>query len=168
MISLIKQFFRRVKRTIDFLPIIWNGYDFDYGCALDLFRYQLERTADFLDSDRANNIDAKKISFRIKTATTLMQKVYNDEYEMEWMDQIQKEFGPTALNLKSVLIKKDTPGLEELTGHYLYKSEYEDWDNAEEIRERISVLSVQSREKQKKAERILWQWINHNIKCWWD
>lgn len=168
MISSIKQFFRRVKRTLDFLPMIWNGHDFDYGYALDLFRYQLERTADFLDSDRANNIYAKKISFRIKTATVLMQKVYDEEYAMAWMDQIQKEFGPTALNLKSVLIKPDTPGLEELAGHYLYKSEYEDWDNAEEIRERIKVLADQCNAKQKKAERILWQWINHNIKQWWD
>ena len=35
----IKQFFRRLKRTIDFLPIIWKGFDFDYRYAIELFQY---------------------------------------------------------------------------------------------------------------------------------
>jgi len=39
MIKRIKQFIRRVKRTRDFLPMIWNGYDFDYRYAIDLFQY---------------------------------------------------------------------------------------------------------------------------------
>ena len=168
MISSINQFFRRVKRTLDFLPMIWNGYDFDYRYALDLFRYQLERTAEFLDSDRAYSVESKKNAFRIKTAVALMQKVYDEEYGMEWMDQIAEEYGSNALDFKFVKIEEGHEELSEFRGHYLYKSEYETWDNAEEIRERIDVLSAQGREKQKKAERILWQWINHNIKHWWD
>ena len=68
----IKQFIRRVKRTYAFLPIIWRGYDFDYRYAIDLFSYQLERTADFMESDRAMTVDAKVRAKRIRTAIELL------------------------------------------------------------------------------------------------
>ena len=47
-------------------------------------------------------------------------------------------------------------------------AEYESWENAEEIKMRIQELSKLSKEKQARAERLLWQWINHNIRYWWD
>lgn len=102
----IKQFIRRVKRTYAFLPIIWKGYDWDYGYAIELFRYQLERTADFLESDRAVTMDAHLHAQKIRTAVRLIDMVYGDE--------------------------------------------------------------MISFERWKKAERILWKFISHNIKHWWD
>jgi len=168
MIPSIKQFFRRVKRTVEYLPIIWRGYDFDYQYAIELFKYQLERTAEFLDSDRAYGMDAKKNSFRIKTAIALMQKVYDDEYGSEWVEQIQKEYGPTVLNFTFEEIDENHPEFPEFAGNSFLKSEYEYWDNAKEVQRRISELIQIGQKKQEKAERILWQWINHNIKSWWD
>ena len=66
--------FRRLKRVWDFLPIIWKGYDFDYRHAVDLFKYQLERTADFMESDRAMTVDADIRAKRIRTAIELTEK----------------------------------------------------------------------------------------------
>src|SRR6056300_1361197 len=78
--SNIKWFFRRLKRVWDFLPIIWKGYDFDYSHAIDLFKYQLERTADLLESDKAYTLNAKLHAQKIRTAVRLIDKVYNEEY----------------------------------------------------------------------------------------
>ena len=113
----IKWFFRRLKRVWDFLPIIWKGYDFDYTHAIDLFKYQLERTADLLESDKAYTLNAKLHAQKIRTAVRLMDKVYNEEY------------------------------LDGVTSYTEFKK-----------------MQV----KQDKAERILWKFISHNIKYWWD
>ena len=48
-----KRKYRQIQRVIDFLPIIWNGFDFDYRYSVELFKKSLERQAKFLESDRA-------------------------------------------------------------------------------------------------------------------
>lgn len=157
----IKQFFRRLKRTIDFLPIIWKGFDFDYRYAIELFQYQLERTADFMESDRAYTVDAEKRAIRIRTAVKLMKKVYEEDYACEYQDKLKELYGETVLNMKfePTEYNNDTSYL---------KWEFEYWDNAEEIKRVHDGLFKLSQQKQLKAERILWKFIEHNIRGWWD
>ena len=54
------------------------------------------------------------------------------------------------------------------TGSVYLKYKYEKWDNAEEIKAVKMTLVKLSREKQKKAEKLLWEFIGHNIRHWWD
>ena len=157
----IKQFIRRVKRTYAFLPIIWRGYDFDYRYAIDLFSYQLERTADFMESDRAMTVDAKVRAKRIRTAIELLKKVYEEEYGMEWMGQLEELYGPDVLEWWF----EDT-GKGDGSSYLRYI--YEKWDNVEEIEEKKHELYTASQAKQKKAEGLVWKFISHNIKHWWD
>ena len=89
----IKQFFRRIKRLIEFTPIIWNSYDWDYHYAIDLFIFQLERIAKSLESPNSLGVDSKQRAMRIRTAVKLMKKVYDDDYEMEYFDVMEKKYG---------------------------------------------------------------------------
>lgn len=114
----ITWFFRRLRRVWDFIPIIWKGYDFDYCHAIELFRYQLERTADLLESDKAYRIDSKLQAQKIRTAIRLIDKVYGEEY-------------------------------------------MEDFYNGK-------VTIEEATKKQKRAHRLLWEYIEHNIEYWWD
>ena len=114
----MKRFFRRVKRVIDFLPIIWKGEDYDYYYSIQLFQYQLERTADYIE-ERGMIVDAPHVVSRMRTAAKLIDRVYNDYY----LQQI-------------------------------------DWDDKEGLSRAL--------EQDAKAERILWKFIGHNIRHWWD
>jgi hypothetical protein len=122
LLSGVRYFFKRkknqVNRVIDFLPMIWNGFDFDYSYSIDLFKKQLERTADFMESDRAMTVDADIRARRIRTAIELLQKVYDEEYGCQY-----------------------------------------------QVKGR---LYQQSKEKQKRAEKLVWDFIGHNIRYWWD
>lgn len=166
MISHIKQFFRRVKRTCDFLPMIWKGYDFDYRYAIDLFQYQLKRTADFMESDRAMTMDADKRARRIRTAVELLEKVYNEDYSCEYQDKLKALYGENVLDWEFVEldVKSDYNG-EPL---YELKWRYEYWDNAAEVEEMKDKLFKESKEKQQRAEELVWKFISHNIRGWWD
>ena len=82
----ITWFFRRLKRVWYFLPIIWRGYDFDYFHAIELFRYQLERTADLLESDKAYTLNSNLHAQKIRTAIRLIDKVYDEGYMEDFYD----------------------------------------------------------------------------------
>ena len=112
----MRRFFRRVRRVIDFLPIIWKGEDWDYAYSVELFRYQLERTADYIEK-RGHLANADEVVKEIRTATTLLENVYEEKY-------------------------------------------IEEADTWIEMHEAV--------EKQDKAERIVWKFIGHNIRKWWD
>ena len=157
----VKRFFRRVKRVMDFLPMIWKGYDFDYRYAIDLFQYQLERTADFMESDQTLTVDADIRARRIRTAVELLQKVYDEEYGCEYQDKLKEMYGENVLDWSF----EDT-GDGDGSSYLRYR--YEMWDNAEEITKVKYKLYDESKAKQKRAEELVWKFISHNIRYWWD
>jgi hypothetical protein len=166
MIRRIKQFIRRVKRTRDFLPLIWNGYDFDYRYAIELFQYQLERTAKHMESDRAMTMEANIRAKRIRTAIELLQKVYDEEYGCEYQEKLEKLYGENVLNVHFI----ETKEFSDFDKGPLYemKWEYENWDNAQEVEDVKQKLYEDSQAKQKRAEELVWKFISHNIRGWWD
>ena len=119
-----KRKYRQIERVIDFLPIIWRGFDFDYRYSLELFQKQLERQAKFFESGKAYVSDAKNTASRIRTAIQLMDNVYDDKYEIEWVDKIEEQFGKEALDWEF----EDTG---DGTGSSFITNKYEKWDNAE-------------------------------------
>lgn len=153
--------YRQVKRVLDFLPIIWRGHDFDYRHAVDLFKYQLERTADFMESDRAMTVDADMRAKRIRTAVELLEKVYEEEYGCEYQDKMRELYGADVLDWNF----EDT-GRGDGTSYLNY--EYEKWENKDEVKETFDKLFTQSKEKQIRAEKLVWKFISHNIRGWWD
>lgn len=157
----VRRFFKKVKRVIDFIPMIWKGYDFDYRYSIDLFQYQLKRTADFLESDQAMTMDANIRAKRIRTAVELLQKVYDEEYGREYRDKLKEMYGENVLEWSF----EDTGSGD---GSSFIKYEYEKWDNAEEVDETRRKLYRESQEKQKRAEELVWKFISHNIRRWWD
>jgi hypothetical protein len=161
MIATIKQFFRRVKRTLEFIPIIWRGYDFDYRYALELFSYQLNRLADHLESDKAYTVKAKSNARRLRTILELMNKVYDEEYRLEHYDKVEAIYGKwdiewrdngdgTSTYMGAVWEKADTP------------------EKQKEANELLSKLALESEQKHQRAKELLWKLIDHNLHCFWD
>ena len=146
---------------MDFLPMIWKGYDYDYRYAIELFQYQLERTADFMESDQSLTMDADIRARRIRTAVELLEKVYNEDYGCEYQDKLKELYGENVLDWWF----EDT-GKED--GSSYLRLEYEKWENSEEIAEVKHKLYDESKSKQKRAEELVWKFISHNIRYWWD
>ena len=161
IIYFFKRKYQQIERVIDFLPMIWNGFDFDYRYSLEFFKKSLERQAKFLESDRANTLEATQNASRIRTAIRLMDKVYDEEYATEYQDKLEQLYGDNVLDFWF----EDTG---EGDGSTFLRWEYERWDNSEEINEVRKKLFLESRQKQKRAHKLLWDFIEHNIQHWWD
>jgi hypothetical protein len=161
MVYWIKRKYRQIERTLSFLPLIWNGFDFDYRYATDLFRKQLERIADEMESDRGILENAKTNAQKIRTAIRLMDKVYDDEYGCEYQGKLKELYDENVLDWWF----EDT-GKGDDSSYLRY--EYEKWDNSEEIKKVERKLFLESKNKQKRAHKLLWDFIEHNIQNWWD
>ena len=156
----LKRKWQQINRVIDFLPIIWKGYDWDYRYALELFQHQLKRTANEIERN-GNHVGKENTAHRIRTAVELLEKVYDEEYATEYQDDMKFVYGDNVLDWRF-----------EDTGHgngssYL-RYEYERWENADEVQETFDKLFKRSQDKQKRAQKLVWEFINHNIQYWWD
>ena len=162
-----KRKYRQIKRVLDYLPIIWKGYDFDYRYATELFTHQLGRMADHFESDRAMTLCAGDKAKRIRTAIKLMNKVYEEEYGMEYLDTIELYYGKETHEF----IETDEVSKRSGEKYFTVKITNElavDEQHQKEISEVRHQLFLLSNEKQKKAHGILWKFIEHNIQRWWD
>ena len=162
-----KRKYRQIQRVIDFLPIIWKGFDFDYRYSIEVFRKQLERQAKHLESDLALTVEAKNSASRIRTAIRLMDKVYDDEYGLEYMDTIEKLYGKTHYDFIELTEKSKH------TGEFLYELKLRnelavDEQHQKEIDEVRHQMFLMGMDKQKRAHKLLWSYIEHNILKWWD
>lgn len=153
-----KRIYKRILRLYKWVPLLWNSYDFDYKFAIEVFTLKLEEIAKFLESDKALSVNSKFYASRIRTALRLFEKVYEDEYGTSYLEEIQKLYGKSVTDVKFVKVKEG----------YKLVWEYENWTNAEEISKTIKELSKKSRQQQEKAHRLLWKFIEHNIRHWWD
>jgi hypothetical protein len=157
----VKQFFRKLKRVWQFLPHIWRGYDFDYIYSIDLFKYQLERTADFMESDKAMTVDANVRAKRIRTAIKLLNKVYDEDYGCEYQTKMKELYGSTILDFWF----EDTGNGD---GSSYLRQAWEFRDDSSDVEKVFDKLFKESQEKQKRAEKLVWEFISHNIRGWWD
>jgi len=161
----IRRKYKQIKRVISYLPVIWRGYDWDYMYALDVFKHQLGRLADDMEHENANGLTAHERAKSIRTTIKLMDKVYNEDYACEYQDQIKKLYGKTSFDY----IESES----EINGSKLYTMKLTneravDEDHQKEIDEVKHQMYLLSRDRQEKAHRILWQYIEHNIQRWWD
>lgn len=156
---------RQIKRVVDFLPIIWKGYDWDYHYAIELFQHQLKRTAKEIRI-RGNAVDRENTASRIETAVELMERIYDEEYAFEYSTKIEEKYGQSSFEFKEL------DELDERGDPYYEMVEVWERDYTESeqllIEEEKNTLMHDSRAKQKKAHKLLWNYIEHNIQGWWD
>ena len=152
-------FFRKLKRVWQFLPQIWRGYDFDYQYSIDLFKYQLERTADFMESDKAMTVDADIRAKRIRTAIKLLNKVYDEDYGRDYQTKMVELYGTSILDFWFEDTGNDSSCL---------RQAWEFRDDEYDVKKVFDNLFKESQEKQNRAEKLVWEFISHNIKDWRD
>jgi len=159
----IKRKIWQIQNVFKWLPIIWNQFDFDYSYAIDVFKFQLQKTSDYLNTDKALTMSAKDNHKRLQTIINLMDKVYNEEYGMEYYDKLIELYGADKFKHKFV-------PCDDKESHYM-KYSYELTETpemVEEINSKKRELLIKSIDKQKRAHKLLWDLIEHNIQKMWD
>ena len=183
MIYWLKRKYRQIKRVLDYLPIIWNGFDWDYKYATDLFAHQLGRMADHFESDKAHTMSAHDNAKRIRTTLKLMKLVGDEEYAMEYFDYEDVESYFVPCKDKKGYSTMETNHISEtydeffkkyplihkraLNGEGIWGKRY-NADNATDFELKRNIAMNVAYLNQERARKTLHKLIERNIQSWWD
>jgi hypothetical protein len=76
----VKTFIWNIKNIVDWIPILWKNWDWDYGYLLDIMVFKLERMSKFFKKDAIVS-DCHSISFEIQQCIYMIHKFRNYEDE---------------------------------------------------------------------------------------
>jgi len=74
----VKDFFRRVKRILEYIPVLWDNWDCDYDYILDLLQYKLKRTEKCL-RERDRYFGVEEDCVKIQQVIDSIEKFKNPE-----------------------------------------------------------------------------------------
>lgn len=163
----IRRFWKQTRRLIKWAPVIWNSYDWDYSYAIDVFKLKLEETAAHMESDKSLAVNSKHYASRIRMVLRLMDKVYNGDYELEYSDKLKEKWGNSKFVFNPVdpELYPDCPGCS--TMDLVWEMDYTD-EELKQIEVETLELMKAGQKKQKRAHKLLWELIEHNVQHWWD
>jgi len=158
---MIKRTVKKIKRLIDFAPIIWNGNDYDYGSAVNLFTFQLSRLADHLDSENSYAVNASKHAKEIRLTVSILNKLRDDHYCDETYDELDSHFGKVEI--------KFIPESDNYYSEYYTLEQFRDGEpipESERAVRRKKIMNAHKRTQQ--IRRSIWSYIGRRIDHWWD
>lgn len=146
--------FHKIKNIFHWIPILWKQDDTNYIYPLNLFKIQL--------INMANRFEIEGYMYgyhRIETIIKLMDRVYNYEYANEYCESLIRPYGPFSLNF---LKNKKTGKLDMVVN---WEREYTN-SELEQLKIIHKTAFEISAEKQRRAHKLLWKLIEHNIQKW--
>lgn len=156
-----KRKFQQIRTVINWIPVVWNSFDWDYSYSIDVFKHQLERIAKNFESIKNDSYAKNQVS-RIRMVLRLMDLVYSEKYALEYEEKISEKYGKSSINFIPINDKKD---LFEMT--QTLDNKYSE-EQIEQIEKERSELFKLSQLKQKRAHKLLWDLVEHNIQNWWS
>lgn len=156
----VKRLFWNIKTTIRWLPIIWNGFDFDWVYLIKVFQHKLKLMEKFYESNDPVCVDAEKHAKSIKICRILCDRLIADEYhdmlgreiEINWDADLSNNFGLTDnkdsnLKIKGISFKTLNEGCQLGT--------CKDWSHYDDY-------------MRKRDLELLCKIIQKNLFSWWD
>ena len=159
MIRRIKLFFTKLNRLVDWIPLIWRTGDYDYGYSIEIFKYQLERTANYIEH-RGHLENSKLVVSQIRTAIDLIDKSYLGGYVEQAEEEFERQYGKCEM----LFNEYDEDNFE----IKLWWASAEDSEHNDQINDFHTAHMFAAYAKADRAKALLWKYINKNIESWWD
>jgi len=159
-----RDFYRRVKNVLRWLPTIWKDRDWDDSYITEILIKKLEFTRDFYLSGKAYSAEAEKVADEIKEAIVLLHMTRDswEFYEDLAMEQLEQKWGKTIFEFVPL---EDRPGITEM------KSKTEKVNTEEEkeqYRKEFRKTLDEARKQYMKDKIKAYKFIAKNIDKWWD
>jgi len=163
-----RDFYRRVKNVLRWLPTIWKDRDWDDSYITEILIKKLEFTRDFYLSGKAYSAEAEKVADEIKEAIDRLHMTRDswEFYEDLAIEQLEQKWGKTAFSFEPY--ENDENG-NVLT--YEMKSNIEKVNTEEEeeqYRKEFGKALDAARKQYMKDKKDAYKFIAKNIDKWWD
>ncbi len=161
--TLVWQWVRRITRVVQWVPVLWNNYDWDYCYILKVIDYKLARTQRALKNGMCEEEHSKEKIAEIQEVRDLIKKI--DDYD--FVSEEQKVFTEKYGDLKTICSEiEGKPGYRSMTSYYTKTQGNPVLEKeAEEESTRIHKLEE---ERNQQAYDKLFSLMAKNIRGWWD
>jgi hypothetical protein len=163
-----RDFYRRVKNVLRWLPTIWKDRDWDNSYITEILIKKLELTRDFYLSDKAHSVKAGNIAREIQDAIERLHMTRDswEFHEAPAMEELEQKWGLTAFNFEPY--EYDENG-EVLTYEMKSKTEKVNTEGEEEqYRIEFGKALDEARKQYRKDKKDAYKFIAKNIDKWWD
>jgi len=159
-----RDFYRRIKNVLRWLPIIWKDRDWDDSYITEILIKKLEFTRDFYLSGKAYSAEADKVADEIKEAIDRLHMTRDswEFYEDLAIEQLEQKWGKTTFEFVPL---EDRPGLTEMKSKTEKVSTEEE---EEQYRKEFRKTLDAARKQYMKDKKDAYKFIAKNIDKWWD
>jgi len=163
-----RDFYRRVKNVLRWLPTIWKDRDWDNSYITEILIKKLELTRDFYLSDKAHSVEAGNIAREIQDAIERLHMTRDswEFHEAPAMEELEQKWGLTAFSFEPYEYDKNG---EVLTYEMKSKTEKVNTEEEEEqYRIEFGKALDTARKQYRKDKKDAYKFIAKNIDKWWD
>jgi hypothetical protein len=163
-----RDFYRRVKNVLRWLPTIWKDRDWDNSYITEILIKKLELTRDFYLSDKAHSIEVEKIANEIQEAIDRLHMTRDswEFHEAPAMEELEQKWGLTAFSFEPYECNENG---EVLTYEMKSKTEKVNTEEEEEqYRIEFGKALDEARKQYRKDKKDAYKFIAKNIDKWWD
>jgi len=163
-----RDFYRRTRNVLRWLPTIWKDRDYDDSYITEILIKKLEFTRDFYLSDKAYSSEADKVATEIQEAIDRLHMTQDswEFYEDPAMESLQQKWGLTAFSFEPY--EHDESG-GVLTYEMKSKTEKANTDKEkEQYSEEFKTTLKAARKEYMKDKKEAYKFIAKNIDKWWD
>lgn len=156
----ITSFIANVKRTIEWLPIIWQDRDWDHAYILRILKYKLSRVRKCITG---NNIieGATRVGKQIAYAEFLIDRILEDDYHKDEWAKHEKKWGPYCRR------RKWTNGSSVGNAHRIRQNATTHQKWVQQHAEEMAIYRKQEATKEKDKDR-LFKHLKTYLERWWD
>jgi hypothetical protein len=163
-----RDFYRRVKNVLRWLPTIWKDRDWDSSYITEILIKKLELTRDFYLSDKAHSVEAGNIAREIQDAIERLHMTRDswEFHEAPAMEELEQKWGLTAFSFEPYECNENG---EVLTYEMKSKTEKVNTEEEEEqYRIEFGKALDEARKQYRKDKKDAYKFIAKNIDKWWD
>ena len=149
----------RIKRIFDYVPILWHDFDFNGDIGMfKLMKKKLER----LEPELVHFVSAERSRKRIRICITLLDRIINDTYEIDFHDKHEKKWGEIKMRSEPC---KDSPGYSQL---FLDRKNVRTPEDEKKAgRELLKGVKLAYQKKQRDINYVF-NTLSKHLQSWWD
>ena len=159
-----RDFHRRAKNVLRWLPTIWKDRDWDTNYITEILIKKLEFTRDFYLSDKPYSSEAKNIAIEIQEAINQLHMTRDswEFYEDPALEKLEQKWGKTTIKFIPVPGRTDVNEMVTKVERAITKEDKEQYNK--EFRESLE----EARKCYKKDKKQAYEFIAKKIDGWWD
>jgi len=159
-----RDFYRRIKNVLRWLPIIWKDRDYDDSYITEILIKKLEFTRDFYLSGKAYSAEADKVADEIKEAIDRLHMTRDswEFYEQQAHEILEEKWGKSEFNWTPTDDGTDSMYLD--IEHENVKTPEDEEQYSKEFKAALKTARKEYMNDKKDA----YKFIAKNIDKWWD